>query len=582
MKRLIILCDGTLEDADSEPNPQLYTNIGRLSRAIKELDNRNGNSIEQIKFYLGGVGTEDSTAIGGYVAGALGTGMMDLVKNVYSFLSLNWESGDEIFLFGYSRGAYTVRLVASLISVIGILDPRKTLQFFPKLFKALDQRSSSEPSDFSSGQQGLESRGGESIQKLLSSFSKEKREQDLEYRRNGKFLIKFMGLFDTVATRGRPSTLRRLPTSPLPSIRFDSFGFDETRLETCIENAFQALALDEFRIDYLPVIWSSNPLGRPKGQHLQQVWFSGSHADVGGGYKDGDLSFITLWWMLNKLEPFLDVDWGFLKGKSICGTTMENFGKMPPHKSRVGQFLLTKSIQRPIPLTLNPSTNEYIHFSVKFQPPSQLRSIVSSTFSNPDLFTTPGKLEEDLRLNWPTPYLSFKSSYEKYKKEKKKEKSLSDSEQNDYHTDEDQKDEKKSMRSSSTSTSPTLTSFSDEELEKQEHSSLPSSSSSSTVRPIRNLSIPNHPCLSTNSYDSVRDEQDFSASNFRETQLRLFNPQPHSHHSSFLSNPFKAMRRGFRKKIEEWGDELKEREVRKEDEEEWREVERQLRKGRRE
>lgn len=67
MKRLVILCDGTLEDADAEKDTQLYTNIGRLSRAIKEEDKRNGKEIEQIKLYWGGVGTEDGK-VGGLVS----------------------------------------------------------------------------------------------------------------------------------------------------------------------------------------------------------------------------------------------------------------------------------------------------------------------------------------------------------------------------------------------------------------------------------------------------------------------------------------------------------------------------------
>ncbi|GAA5966804.1 hypothetical protein JCM3765_004276 [Sporobolomyces pararoseus] len=601
MKRLIILCDGTLEDADSQPDTELYTNIGRLSRAIKEQDKE--KEIEQIKFYLGGVGTEETTTLGSYVSSALGSGMLEFVRNIYSFLSLNWESGNEIFLFGFSRGAYTVRLVASLIEVIGILNPRKTLQFFPKLFKTLDQRGPSQSSE-----RNRES--GENIQKLLSSFSKEKRDQDLEYRRNGKFSIKFMGLFDTVATRGRPSTLRNnsSTTTGGSGIRFDSFGFDETRLEPCIENAFQALALDEFRIDYLPVLWSSNPLGRPKGQKLEQVWFSGSHADIGGGYKDGDLSFLTLWWMLSKLEGFLEIDLKFLKEKIMCGKTMENYGKMPPHKSRVGQFLLTKSVQRPIPLIPNPSTNEFIHFSVKFQPNCQLRSSLVSqlSISNSkflkEMFTTPGLLELDLKKNWPTPYLSIhnsSSSSNNYNDEKDNEKeemkSLSDSEEED-----DEKKKKQINKNSSTSTallhnddkhllldsfnSPPIfnsssSSFSDQEIEKEKSSSSSSRPISTSSTLLNNPSRTNH-----NSNSNTNDDQDdFSASNFRETQSRLLsNVYPshsHSHHSIF-NNPFRAIRREFRKKMERWGEEISERSVRKEDEEEWREVERQLRRER--
>ncbi|GAA5935097.1 T6SS phospholipase effector Tle1-like catalytic domain-containing protein [Sporobolomyces koalae] len=397
MKRLVILCDGTLEDADAQLDPDLYTNIGRLSRAILEEDQRpNPNKeteIEQIKMYLGGVGTEDGK-VGGLVSGAFGTGIMETVRNIYSFLSLNWESGDEIFLFGFSRGAYTVRLVASLISVIGILHPRKTMHLFPALFEALDQRSGDSPHN--------DLKSAESIQKLLSQYSKDKNQQDLEYAKKGQFLIKVLGIFDTVSTRGRPSNLRRVQSEAPDAIRFDSFGFDECRLESCIEHAYQALALDEHRIDYLPVLWSSNPLGRPKRQILEQVWFAGAHSDIGGGYKEGDLQYLALWWMCSKVSSLLAIDMQFLRAK-LCTKTVASYGTMPAHKSRIGQYLLTKSVDRAVPTALNPWTNERIHFSVKLRPCQHLRKGVSGLLDKADLFTSLSPLEQDLKDQWPAP-----------------------------------------------------------------------------------------------------------------------------------------------------------------------------------
>ncbi|GAA5829173.1 hypothetical protein JCM3766R1_001006 [Sporobolomyces carnicolor] len=559
MKRLVILCDGTLEDADSEPDTRLYTNIGRLSRAIKEEDKRgtdqNQHEIEQIKLYLGGVGTEDGK-VGGLVSGALGTGIMDSVRNIYSFLGLNWESGDEVFLFGFSRGAYTVRLVASLISVIGILHPRKTMHLFPSLFAALDRRTGDSPkSDFKSAQ---------TIQKLLASYSHEKREQDLESARKGKFLIKFVGLFDTVATRGRPSTLRRSPSQEPPAIKFDSFGFDETRLETCIEHAVQALALDEFRVDYVPVLWVSNPLGRPKGQTLEQVWFSGTHADVGGGYMDGDLGYVSLWWMCSKVESMLEIDMDFLRDK-MCQETVEAYGKMPPHKSRVGQFLLAKSVERPVPLTANPSTNELVHASVNYQPPSQLRAVVSALFSNPDLFTKLSPLEQQLRDHWPTPEFSIRSKKgKKRRSDDKEKKSLSD-------TEVDGKDTRPDHSTRSPPPSPTLTSLSDDEKSRSEFDhtkGVLSSASSLLADPPNGQTPPEGDWYDVN----------FDAQNFRETSQRLFPNTNEQHHLlPRLSNPFKAIHRRFDGLVERWD----RRQERKEEAEEWKEMEKQMNRERR-
>ncbi|BGP17126.1 hypothetical protein JCM10213_005252 [Rhodosporidiobolus nylandii] len=368
MKRLILLCDGTLQDAESEVDPDLYTNVAKLSRAISEVDERSGQMVEQIKYYQSGVGT-DEAAIGGIVTGALGRGMMQKVKDLYDFLALNWEVGDEVYLFGFSRGAYTVRLLTSLLGDGGNDDEKAV----------------------------------EEIRKLLAPLSAFRSRQMREVReRGGGFLVKSVGVFDTVATRGRPSSLRPRPKSSSP-IRYNSFGIDETLLEPCVELAFQALALDELRVDYVPVVWRQDSQGeaRRRGQRLLQVWFSGAHADIGGGYKEQDLSYLTLTWMVAQLQNHLAFNYDYLK--KVERKTTEGWGRMEPHQSRIGEFRLAAAVDRPIPSELDPSTNQYFHPSILAQPRAHLREDLLGLLSSPELFVKLSPIEQRLKDFWPAP-----------------------------------------------------------------------------------------------------------------------------------------------------------------------------------
>ncbi|CEQ41929.1 SPOSA6832_03714 [Sporobolomyces salmonicolor] len=361
MKRMVLLCDGTLKDADSQQDTDLYTNIGRMSRALLEEDNRSNPPIDQIK-------------------GALGSGMMGKVRELYNFICLNWETGDELLLLGFSRGAYTIRLLASLISIIGVLHPRRSMQLFPALFEALDDRTGQDPKH--------DAKVARRVQKLLSQFSADKNQKDLAYSGKGKFLIKAIGVFDTVGTRGRPSRLRFNTDHDL--IRFDSFGFDETRLEPIIELAFQALALEEHRIDYMPVIWKRDLQIQMQGQRLLQVWFEGAHAGSSSRlnfcarpkvqrtctvnrcrrWLQGARSWhISLYWMIAQLHPYLAFDFGYLK--KIVKPTTAPYGQMPPHKSRIGEFKMAKAVDRKVPTRLD----------LYVPPPSELSAFEANSSS---------------------------------------------------------------------------------------------------------------------------------------------------------------------------------------------------------
>ncbi|GAA5988037.1 hypothetical protein JCM10908_002037 [Rhodotorula pacifica] len=400
MKRLILLCDGTLEDADSEKNPALYTNIAKLARGLKDLDTRVNPPVEQIKLYQGGVGTEEAAA-GGLLTGMLGRGMRRKVKALYDFLALNWQPGDEIYLFGFARGAYTVRLLCSLLDVIGILPPVSHHELFPALFEALDAHTGKGGEDDAEAQARLQE-----VMKPILPF----RTAQLAALGERK-LVECLGVFDTVGTRGRPAALRR--SSPFET-RYNSFGFDETRLPTCVARTYHALALDEHRIDYLPVLFrkaSSTSAGQPVStaeSELLQVWFSGAHTDIGGGYAEGDLGAISLWWMVSMVQDKLAFDLSYLK-RTLHGMYAA-WGEYPAHNSLVPPYVLAKRVDRALPIAGDKHTDQFFHPSILSQPAAHLRpnlvAYLQSARFDSNLFVKLSPLEQQIKREWPSPIVS--------------------------------------------------------------------------------------------------------------------------------------------------------------------------------
>jgi uncharacterized protein (DUF2235 family) len=124
MKRIVICCDGTWNTADqAEGGVPTPTNVVRLCNAVAKVDKENGD-IEQLKYYHPGVGT-DPGVLSKLAGGGLGKGLDRNIMSGYRFLADNYVPGDEIYLFGFSRGAYTARSLAGLVGCCGLLDTRE-------------------------------------------------------------------------------------------------------------------------------------------------------------------------------------------------------------------------------------------------------------------------------------------------------------------------------------------------------------------------------------------------------------------------------------------------------------------------
>src|SRR5207244_530035 len=121
--------------------------------------------------------------------------------------------------------------------------------------------------------------------------------------------IKVIGVWDTVGSVGIPTDLEKFDF--LNFRRY--YGFHDTGLGAHVERAFHAVALDERRKNFVPTLWTQAPEGKARGQELKQVWFSGVHSDVGGGYAEHGSSDIPLAWMASVVSPHLDIDFDYLK-----------------------------------------------------------------------------------------------------------------------------------------------------------------------------------------------------------------------------------------------------------------------------
>ena len=263
MKRLIICADGTW----GSPETKHPSNVVRLTRAIASYGFSCGTPNEQAKdeqivYYNWGIGTDADK----HFAAITGAGIDKNIQDCYRFLVHNFALGDELFFFGFSRGAYTVRSLAGLVRNAGILKSKKA-ERIPEAYAMYRRRSRAASPD--------------------SLAAEDFRHQ---YCHADRTPLAFIGVWETVGTLG-------MPTPFWGSLNKRSFLFHDTALSSSVKTARHALALDERRSDFAPCLW------QPKtGVDLKQSWFVGSHSDVGGGNANTALSTLALVWLASEAQ----------------------------------------------------------------------------------------------------------------------------------------------------------------------------------------------------------------------------------------------------------------------------------------
>lgn len=323
MKRIVICCDGTwnLPDATDNgiPTP---TNVVKIAQAVRPISN---DDIVQKMYYDPGVGTSGCWLSRKY-CGLTGYGLSRNIVEAYQYLISEYEVGDELFLFGFSRGAFTVRSLAGLIRKCGILrsDKIDIVKVIARAFVLYRERSSA------THPRGIEA----------TLFRRTYAVSDITP-------IRFIGVWDTVGALGNPLRFGRIPGG--------RNKFHDTNLSSTVKSSYQALAIDEKRKQFQATLWHRQQ--HSQNQTLEQVWFAGVHSNVGGGYPCTGLSDIALDWMIGKA--------------SHCGLELDSIETQPDslqqrEESRRTFYRLIPRFYRPI-AKLDPNkgpTNESLHPSV--------------------------------------------------------------------------------------------------------------------------------------------------------------------------------------------------------------------------
>jgi uncharacterized protein (DUF2235 family) len=251
-RRIAFCADGTWDTVTND------TNVYRISKAICAIPG------EQYSFYDDGVGS-DGTPIDRLLGGALGLGLFQKIKDGYSTIASVYEDGDEVFIFGFSRGAYTARSLAGMISACGLPTKNPDTTLVKTAFQAYRNKNNRAALLATLGAYGL----------VPAKMT-------------------MVGVWDTVGSLGIPAAFGGVDEL--------MYGFLDTGLSPVILNAYHAVAIDERREEFPATLWTTPPV---PGQTVEQVYFCGVHCDVGGGYPDDAgsgtaLSDITLSWMMAK------------------------------------------------------------------------------------------------------------------------------------------------------------------------------------------------------------------------------------------------------------------------------------------
>ncbi|MHA3022724.1 DUF2235 domain-containing protein [Mycobacterium sp. BMJ-28] len=255
-KSLVVCCDGTW----NTPDQKSPTNVVKTALAVADADQ---GGREQRVFYHRGVGSGPRERLRG---GAFGYGLSRDVRDTYRFLVQNYEPGDRLYFFGFSRGAFTARSTVGFVRNCGILRPQEEHRI-DEAYKLYRDRN----------------RHPRSLSAAIFRRS-------YSYEPN----IRFIGVWDTVGALGVP--VDGLHVASWLNRRWQ---FHDTDLSSIVEAAFHAVSIDEQRGPFRPALWTQQRPA-PRNQVVEQVWFSGVHCDIGGGNPESKLSDISLLWMADR------------------------------------------------------------------------------------------------------------------------------------------------------------------------------------------------------------------------------------------------------------------------------------------
>jgi uncharacterized protein (DUF2235 family) len=265
---IAVLLDGTWSDANT------HTNIAQIDARVPR---HVGGVVQEVR-YIVGVGTGPTDRLQG---GILGAGLDDDIREAYSFVGAHHQSDDDrIHLIGYSRGAFAARSLAGMIAKCGII-PESSMSAKAVFARYRDMNAP-----------GLrEMQAGEKPARSA--------EDELVLTRARLVRIRFIGVFDTVGSLGIPGGVGRFLTRR-------RYEFHDTRLSGLVDLACHAVAVDEHRKQFAPTLWTSVPIPIPEHPtRVEQRWFVGEHANVGGGgtptpAADNPLSILTREWIVDR------------------------------------------------------------------------------------------------------------------------------------------------------------------------------------------------------------------------------------------------------------------------------------------
>ena len=286
MSKNIVICSDGTGNSGGKGNG---TNVWRVFEAVnRDLDTR-----KQVAFYDDGVGTESFKPLK-IIGGAFGWGLARNVRQLYAEICRIYDPGDRIFYFGFSRGAFTVRTLMGWILGVGLVD-RKCARDNQELDELVAESYRTLRSHFLTLPQRLVY--GDDLTKKRQKALDPKLHQLTDEQRQR--LGHFIGVWDTVDAVGFPIS----GVAKLWNNLVYRFKFPDYKLHADARNAFHALAIDDERATFHPLLWDEKPDEKstppPAGQVLEQVWFSGMHSNVGGGYPQDGMAYVPLVWIMD-------------------------------------------------------------------------------------------------------------------------------------------------------------------------------------------------------------------------------------------------------------------------------------------